>query len=376
MKNEKKLPDLLGKIKSQYELLQKIPLSPKFYETYGAYRNLAEEINNISKIESIEKNNQPTDGLFDSFFGYVTFRVLPIISLLQEQKKILFKKLPENSDEWFKNLQFHFLKLAKMEGDTRFRAWFEKTDKLLNDFLDQIETTEKGNKLFLETHIMNVMHELIDLVQARKTRKELQTSSLDAIRENDIHTLVTHFEKLRDNKKSESRFTPSLRDKGDVGIMNIYTEHSKTKDEMMTPVHIFQSKLPDFSNTQKNKKQEKRNEKDFYINQRGDDFLYKGKLLNRLDKEAGYYIVFCALYRLRSEGGEVTYAELVKELIYHLPKIGRMSEREQRIYIQKRLTEHKNYFQKYAELPDFEDNQRPLIKCHRNVGIIFNNRKG
>ncbi len=249
MKNDTPIAVLLKKIKAQYELLEKIPLTPKFYEAYSEYRNLADAIEDICKIDSAAKTDLVYEvGRFDSFFGYITYKVIPLIFFMQENKKILFKKLPENEDKWFLNLEIHFAKLAKLQGDTRMWAWFAKTEKVLNDFLDQIETTEKGNKLFLGTNIMNVMHEILRLDKAHAARDELRTTPLQAIHGHDVHSLVLQLKKMDADK--EVKPSPSLRSHGEIGIMSAYSNEGMTKETMMMPVHIFQSKLPDAAEVQ------------------------------------------------------------------------------------------------------------------------------
>ena len=45
-------------------------------------------------------------------------------------------------------------------------------------------------------------------------------------------------------------------------------------------------------------------------------------------------------------------------------------------FIQTNLTDKSNGFKHYANIPDTEDNGKPLIKVVRGVGIAFNNRTG
>lgn len=117
-------------------------------------------------------------------------------------------------------------------------------------------------------------------------------------------------------------------------------------------------------------------DKNFYIIKRGDDFFYKGKLMDRLSKDAEYYKVFCALFDLLPTGGEISYTKLIAEIKSRIRKVKSMSSAEARLYIQKKLTEKGNGFQKYAELNETEDNQKPLLKVSRNRGILFNNQRG
>ncbi len=244
MKNNNQLSDLLKKIKVQYELLEKIPIGVKFYEAYSEYYDTAFELNTILKLEDLDTVKAKTgETFFESYFGYITFKVVPLISLLQEQKKLIFKKLPDNDDKWFINLQYHFSKLATMEGDRDFGLWFGRTEVLLNNFLDKIETTEKGNKFFIETNIMNVMHEIMDYLKVKKLQNEVETPCLEQIKEKDIHRLITLYKKLPKDKKEDKIFDLSLKNKGELGLMSIYAEQTDTKEQLMLPIHIYQSKV-------------------------------------------------------------------------------------------------------------------------------------
>ncbi len=112
-----------------------------------------------------------------------------------------------------------------------------------------------------------------------------------------------------------------------------------------------------------------------YIQKRGDDFYYKGKLLN-VPKEPDYYKVFCALYALIPEGGEVTYKKLGKEIESRIGKTKKYGEEKMRKFISRNLTDASNGFMHYAKIPDTQDNGKPLIYSIRSRGIGFNNKIG
>lgn len=112
-----------------------------------------------------------------------------------------------------------------------------------------------------------------------------------------------------------------------------------------------------------------------YITKSGDDFKYKGKLLP-LSKKANYYKVFCALYALIPNGGEIEYKELIKEIKSRIPSTKSKSDEEMRKFIQSNLTEKSNGFMRYAKVPKTEDNSKPLIDVIKGFGINFNNKAG
>lgn len=112
-----------------------------------------------------------------------------------------------------------------------------------------------------------------------------------------------------------------------------------------------------------------------YITRDGDDFNYKGKPLP-LSKKADYYKVFCALYALLPNGGEISYEDLTKEIKSRIPKTKSRSDKKMRKFIQANLTEKGNGFMRYSKLPSTMDNQKPIIKPNRGYGISFNNKVG
>jgi hypothetical protein len=114
---------------------------------------------------------------------------------------------------------------------------------------------------------------------------------------------------------------------------------------------------------------------ELYITKQGDDFRYKGKLLN-LSKKADYYKVFCALYALLPQGGEIEYKPLITEIKSRIPKTKAKSDEEMRKLIQGNLTDKSNGFIRYAKLPNTEDNSKPLIEVIKGFGVRFNNKAG
>lgn len=244
MSSNEKLTDLIREAKIQTELLDKVPFGPTFYVEYSKYRELADKINKICKIENIDRDNSTSfkEGLFESFFGFITFRVVPTISLLEKHKETIFERLPDNDTEYFNSLMSHFLKLAKKYGDKDFDFWLTETQKVFYDFFDQVETTDKGKEIFKKTSIMSVFGELSHLIKLNDMKKELETSSLKLIHENDIHSLVTQYKELIKNEDNEvSSF--SLKYKGEIDLINIYLDSGKTKEDLMTPVYLFQSRI-------------------------------------------------------------------------------------------------------------------------------------
>ncbi len=125
------------------------------------------------------------------------------------------------------------------------------------------------------------------------------------------------------------------------------------------------------------KKLEKTTQKNthLYITKDGDDFRHKGRLL-KLSKKADYYKVFCSLYALIGNGGEIDYTKLGREIQSRVPKTKRYGKDKLQKFIQTNLTDRSNGFMHYGEIPDTEDNGRPLVSVNRGTGIVFNNRVG
>lgn len=111
----------------------------------------------------------------------------------------------------------------------------------------------------------------------------------------------------------------------------------------------------------------------FYITRDGDDFKYKGKILN-LSKDTDYYKVFSALYAKLPEGGEIKYKELISEIKSRIKRVENDDEEEMRKFIQRNLTDKSNGFMRYADISETEDGGKPLIKIIRGSGVCFNNK--
>ncbi len=112
--------------------------------------------------------------------------------------------------------------------------------------------------------------------------------------------------------------------------------------------------------------------RNLYITKKGDDFRYKGKLLS-LSKKSNYYKVFCALYALLPNGGEIEYKELIREIKSRMPSTKSKSDEEMRKFIQANLTDKSNGFMRYAHIPQTEDNGKALISLIRGSSVVFNN---
>ncbi|OGI59680.1 hypothetical protein A2814_01255 [Candidatus Nomurabacteria bacterium RIFCSPHIGHO2_01_FULL_38_19] len=112
---------------------------------------------------------------------------------------------------------------------------------------------------------------------------------------------------------------------------------------------------------------------DFYIRKYGNDFRYKGDL-RILSKNNDWYQVFCALYDLIPDGGEIPYAKLGGQIKSKIKKTKNYNAKEMIKFIQTNLTDRSNGFMHYASIPENEDNSKPLLSVNRGKGIIFNNR--
>ncbi len=120
-------------------------------------------------------------------------------------------------------------------------------------------------------------------------------------------------------------------------------------------------------------KKDRRDE--FYLTKEGDDFYYKGGLLN-LSKKGDPYKVFCALYSILPEGGEIGYEQIEKEIRSRVPKTKKYLKSQIRKFLLTNLTDRSNGFLRYAKIPETEDSGKPLLSSLRGEGIAFNNRKG
>ena len=114
---------------------------------------------------------------------------------------------------------------------------------------------------------------------------------------------------------------------------------------------------------------------EFHITKRGDDFYYRGDL-RTLSKNPDWYKVFCALYDLIPDGGEVPYTKLGAQIKSKIGKTKSYDATIMRKFIQTNLTDRSNGFMHYATIPEVEDNGKPLLRVNRGEGIIFNNKIG
>jgi hypothetical protein len=128
-------------------------------------------------------------------------------------------------------------------------------------------------------------------------------------------------------------------------------------------------------NVEMNKPQLVQKSTQLYITKEGDDFRYKGQILS-LSKNTDCYKVFCSLYALIGNGGEVKYSALGKEIQSRVPKAKNFNKERMQKFIQTNLTDRSNGFMHYADIPETEDNGKPLLTVNRGTGIIFNNRAG
>ncbi len=232
---------LVSKIEVVYDLLHKLPLDLDFYEKYHEYKLLALKLQNISKIDKKSTINDKSDSfesfMFDSLYGYVHFKIFPLLNLIDENKEVLFSEFPD--ENLFKEVKYSFLKLGKMEDDTRYEYWLSKTNDTFNKFLDNIETTKKGNDLFIKTNIMNTIPEIHNLYKHIQKDKKSKMAYLERIEENDTFGLVKKIKELGLEKKID--FTVSLKDKGNTDYIGFYDRNKLTKEEMLEPVNLFQN---------------------------------------------------------------------------------------------------------------------------------------
>ncbi len=114
----------------------------------------------------------------------------------------------------------------------------------------------------------------------------------------------------------------------------------------------------------------------FYIIKEGEDFKYNGKFLDKVSKDADYYIVFNTLYSLLPQGGFVGYADISKDVNKYLPKTKRISKQKLTKLIQQNLNDKSNSFLHYAGIVNSVAGGKKLIATVRGKGFQFNNKKG
>ena len=113
-----------------------------------------------------------------------------------------------------------------------------------------------------------------------------------------------------------------------------------------------------------------------YITKKGDDFYYKGLNILATKKNNDYYKVFCALYAKLPDGGEISYKDLIVEIKSRMSDQRNKTDDEMQKFIQRNLTDKSNGFMRYANIPETEDNGKPLISIIRGSGVLFNNKTG
>lgn len=183
-----------------------------------------------------------------------------------------------------------------------------------------------------------------------------------------------YFPKDERYKKLPAFVFPEFQSEAEIDLENLIAKNPKLIHSMITPDVLTK----DIVNTRKfiAKKEagSKKQSDDFYITKDGDDFRYKGKLL-KLSKNTTYFKVFCALFDLIPEGGEIGYKELAAEVKSRIPATKKKTLPEMRKFIQSKITEKTNGFKRHAQLPETEDNGKALIVSISGSGIEFNNRK-
>lgn len=230
---------------------------------------------------------------------------------------------------------------------------------------------------------------IIELVDSDKTFSEIKTEKSYQGVILQISSLYTSAEFL--DVIWEDSLLPSIIDlREQIADKNLFENKSKMY-KVKNFIQLFLNIMVEEIETMKtylNKEMQRFNEKypptpaeaindknKYYITKEGDDFWYKGKLLE-LPKTANYYKVFCALFSLRPKGGEIKYDELIPKVKSLIPKIKDLHKDKIKDLIHGSLTEKGNGFLKNAKIADREDNSRPLIKVERGIGISFNNRAG
>ncbi len=113
-----------------------------------------------------------------------------------------------------------------------------------------------------------------------------------------------------------------------------------------------------------------------YITKKGDDFYYKGLHILANKKNNDYYKVFSALYAKLPDGGEISYKDLISEIKSRMSDQKNKTDDEMQKFIQRNLTDRGNGFMRYANIPETEDNGKPLISVIRGTGVVFNNKTG
>lgn len=279
---------LISKIEVVYDLLQKLPLDLDFYEKYHEYKLLAIEIENLTKIDKKtspdNKGNSFDSFMTNSLYGYVHFKLLPLLNFIEEKKDIFFIEFPD--ENLFKEIKYNFIKLGKMEGDERYDYWLAKTENNFNDFLNNLKTTKNGNDFFIKTNIMNAITEIDSLYKHRKKDKKIKKSFIERIDDNDTYGLVKQIKGLEPDKKPN--FTISLKDKGETDYISFYDRNNLTKEEILEPVNLFQGLI---SANFKNGEQIFDKENIVYFNYETSKIICNGKEIKMMKGKNIYYTI-------------------------------------------------------------------------------------
>jgi hypothetical protein len=110
-----------------------------------------------------------------------------------------------------------------------------------------------------------------------------------------------------------------------------------------------------------------------YITKEADIFRYNGSVLPNSNTYS--WRVFRALYKLLPNGGDVSYADLSKEIRAQIPEKKKLTEVEMRKFISANLTDRHNGFLNVVKIRENMPNGLPLIVAKRGKGIFFNNKK-
>lgn len=172
-------------------------------------------------------------------------------------------------------------------------------------------------------------------------------------------------------KIDESKITiekaPEATDAGIQDITDKVVKHEHT--------HLFKNSIQE-KDIVLNHKFEDGKPSTNYITKKGDDFYYKGLHILATKKNNDYYKVFCALYAKLPDGGEISYKDLIAEIKSRMPDQKNKTDDEMQKFIQRNLTDRGNGFMRYANIPETEDNGKPLISVIRGSGVSFNNKTG
>lgn len=292
-----------------YNLLKSLPLGLDFYKNYNEYSLNAKKIEDVLKVDKqTVKEEVSAEDIFNpssTLFNYINFKVVRILNSIFNKKDELIIKMP--GEESQHELLYYFLKLSRKEDDVSLWYWFHKTDKVFNEFLDEVETTEAGNKLFVETGIMNVMHKIKDLIDGNEEERVFRLSYIERINENNNYGHHNVDDKL--GKPPRYFDERSLDANGKAGYIEDLNPDGKPKEYFMQPVDIFQSLV--ISRGNKAVKSEKvknllRFDDEFSI-------LIIGELTFRLTRGKNIYYILKYIFSREDVYEECFYDEITSE---------------------------------------------------------------